>query len=202
MNASPLPAGMILVLACAASALIGCARGRAASEDDPMPAHLNVGRAASPADIAAVDIDVGPDGAGLPPGKGTAAQGIAIYTAKCASCHGANGEGVAAAGAPQLIGREPRDGFPFGRDDRYPRTIGNYWPYATTVFDYVHRAMPLNAPGSLTADETYALTAFLLARNEIIQAGMVMDAKTLAGVKMPARDRFVPDDRTGGRGFR
>ena len=102
---------------------------------------------------------------------------------------------------PKLIGREPREGFPFGEDLKYVKTVGNYWPYATTLYDYMHRAMPLNAPGSLTPNELYALTAFLLAENEIIAKNTVMDATTLPTVKMPARDRFVRDDRTGGPSF-
>ena len=82
------------------------------------------------------------------------------------------------------------------------KTVGNYWPYATTVFDYVRRTMPITAPGSLTNNEVYAVTAFLLARNEIIDSTAVMDSSTLAAVKMPAHDRFVPDDRKGGPAFR
>ena len=97
---------------------------------------------------------------------------------------------------------DPRDGFVFGQDLKHVKTIGNYWPYATTVYDYVHRAMPLDAPGSLRPNEVYALTAFLLAENEIIARGAVMDARTLPMVRMPARDRFVADDRTGGAAFR
>lgn len=158
--------------------------------------HYMIGTAAPASLIAKWDIDVSPSGAGLPPGSGTAAQGAAIFAQKCAVCHGAKGQGQAI--YPQLIGREPRTGFPFGRDPKLPRTIGNYWPYATTVFDYVHRAMPFTAPGSLGADEVYAVTAFLLAENDVIPASMVIDATTLPKVQMPAHDRFVPDDRRGG----
>lgn len=161
--------------------------------------RLGLGRAATPQEIQAWDIDVRPDGTGLPPGRGTASQGAVIYGRKCAACHGRTGvEGP----FDRLVGREPRQGFPFGRDPRLVRTVGNYWPYATTLYDYVNRAMPLTAPGSLKADEVYGLVAFLLWRNEIIADTAVMDAQTLPRVVMPARDRFVVDDRRGGPDIR
>lgn len=164
------------------------------------PARFGVGRAAAAAEVAAWDLDANPDGVGLPPGRGTHAEGAVIYAQKCASCHGARGEGMGsgAAAYPKLIGREPREGFPFGRDLTHVKTVGNYWPYATTVYDYIQRAMPLNAPGSLQPREVYSLTAFLLAENEIIAKSAVLDAKTLPAVRMPARERFVPDDRGDG----
>jgi cytochrome c len=116
-------------------------------------------------------------------------------------CHGAKGEGMPAApdhiAYPKLVGRDPREGFPFGRDPKAVKTVGNYWPYSTTVYDYVHRAMPLTAPGTLTPDETYAVVAWLLAENEIIPRDAEMNAKTLPAVKMPAAGRFVVDDRAG-----
>lgn len=169
-----------------------------------LPARFGVGRAAAPAELAAWNVDVNPDGVGLPPGRGTPAEGAAVYAQKCAACHGSRGEGLGtgAAAYPKLIGREPREGFPFGRDLRYVKTVGNYWPYATTLYDYIRRAMPLTAPGSLRPDEVYSLTAFLLAENEIIARDAVVDARTLPAVRMPARGRFVPDDRTGGPIFR
>lgn len=146
-----------------------------------------------------MDIDVGPDGAGLPLGSGTAGQGAAIYSAKCASCHGARGEGMPPL-YPRLIGRDSiAEGFPFASDARLERTIGNYWPYATTVFGYIRRAMPPTAPGSLSNDEVYSLTAWLLAENRIIPADATVDSASLTAVVMPYRDRFVPDDRRGGR---
>ena len=100
------------------------------------------------------------------------------------------------------MGREPREGFPFGKDQSLTRTVGNYWPYATTLYDYINRAMPATAPGSLMPDEIYAVTAWILAQNEIIGDTAVMDATTLPQVRMPARDRFVADDRPGGAEFR
>jgi cytochrome c len=156
------------------------------------PVRYGIGRPATPAEIAALDIDIMPDGTGLPAGRGTSAEGAPIYAAKCAQCHGRTGrEGP----NDVLVGREPRQGFPFSQDPALPHTIGNYWPYATTVFDYVRRAMPPTAPGSLTNDEVYALTAFLLNANELIAADAVMDKTTLAKVAMPAQKYFTRDTR-------
>jgi S-disulfanyl-L-cysteine oxidoreductase SoxD len=156
------------------------------------PATLGIGRPATPAEIAALDIDIGPEGAGLPPGRGTAADGAPIYAARCAGCHGKSGkEGP----NDVLVGRLPGDAFPFARDPRAPKTIGSYWPYATTVFDYIRRAMPPDAPGSLKDEEVYSLVAYLLALNELIPQDAVVDAASLPKVQMPARARFVPDTR-------
>lgn len=168
------------------------APGSAHPDDIPL---LGFGRPATADEITAWDIAIAPDGTGLPAGSGTVAQGAVLYRQKCAMCHGATGtEGP----AERLVGREPRQGFPFGRDPTLARTIGNYWPYATTLYDYINRAMPLNAPGSLKPDEVYSLVAYLLRRNEIIADTAVMNAQTLPRVVMPARDRFVPDNRRGG----
>jgi S-disulfanyl-L-cysteine oxidoreductase SoxD len=157
-----------------------------------LPARLGIGRAATPAEIAAWDIDIMPDGTGLPLGRGTPLEGATIFASRCAGCHGKTGkEGP----NDVLVGREPRDGFPFSQDATLPHTIGNYWPYATTVFDYVRRAMPPDAPGSLSDTEVYSLTAFLLHANELIPENAIIDATTLPKVAMPARDRFVPDTR-------
>lgn len=164
------------------------------------PERFGIGHPATAAQLALVDIDVNPAGVGLPAGQGTWAQGAPIYAQKCALCHGARGEGQGP--YPKLIGAEPRQGFPFGTDPNIPKTIGNYWPYATTVYDYVHRAMPFNAPGSLKPNEVYALVAFLLAENAVIPKNAVMNATTLPAVQMPARTHFVPDDRRGGQPFR
>lgn len=159
------------------------------------PASFAIGRDATPADIAALDIDFGPDGAGAPPGSGSVAEGKVVFDAKCAVCHGPTGqEGP----NDRLVGREPREGFPFAETRGIRKTIGNYWPYATTIFDYVNRTMPMTAPGSLTANEVYAVAAYILFLNEIIPEDAVMDAQTLPAVVMPARDRFVPDNRVGG----
>ena len=164
----------------------------ASPKQSPLPPRLGIGRAATPAEIAAWDIDIMPDGTGLPPGRGTPWEGATIFASRCAGCHGKTGkEGP----NDVLVGREPRDGFPFSQDPTLPHTIGNYWPYATTVFDYVRRAMPPDAPGSLTDTEVYSLTAFLLHANELIPEDAIIDATTLPKVAMPARDRFVPDTR-------
>jgi cytochrome c553 len=183
-----------------ALALVGACRSDDRREGRPdVPARLDLGRPASAEEIGVWNIDVMPDGTGLPPGSGTTSQGAAIYAHKCAACHGRTGtEGP----FDRLVGREPRQGFPFGRDPRYPRTLGNYWPYATTLYDYLNRAMPLNTPGSLTPDEVYSLVAFLLWQNEIVTETALMNAQTLPQVVMPAHDRFVLDNRRGGSEIR
>jgi S-disulfanyl-L-cysteine oxidoreductase SoxD len=172
------------------------------SRDDSLgdkdPRRFNIGRTPSAAEIAAVDIDVSPSGAGLPAGSGTAEEGAAVFATNCSSCHGANGEGKPPL-YPQLVGG-PKGDFNFASDAKIPRTIGNYWPYATTLYDYIRRAMPLTAPGSLTADQTYAVTAFLLEREGVVPAGMRLDAKSLPAVQMPAKAHFVLDDRRGSTG--
>ena len=154
------------------------------------PDRFGFGAEARAERIAAWDIDVRPDGVGLPAGRGTTDQGRAAYMARCVACHGATGtEGP----NDRLVGGSwPEGTFPQGR------TVGSYWPYATTLYDYITRAMPQDRPGSLTADETYAVIAWILMRNGIIEDGATMDATSLPTVRMPARDRFVPDDRTGG----
>ena len=164
------------------------------------PSRYGLGRTPSAADIAAIDIDANASGVGLPAGQGTATAGAAIYGQKCAVCHGAKGEGIEK--NPRLIGREPPPGFVFATDAKAPKTIGNYWPYATTLYDYMHRTMPFTAPGSLTPDETYSLVAFLLSENGIIPSAATLDAKSLAAVKMPAQPHFVTDNRTGGPVFK
>ncbi len=159
----------------------------------PWPASFGVGRVAQPHEITAWDIDVRPDGKGLPPGRGTAAEGKVIYAAKCAACHGANGTAVAGVKlpGPVLVGDTAFIG-------RKQNTIGSYWPYATTIFDYVRRSMPYNAPLTLTDNEVYALTAYLLSENKIIAPREVMNAQTLPKVIMPAKKFFITDDRKGG----
>ena len=173
------------------------------SERDAVPARrYELGRPATSAEIVALDVDVSPDGAGLPPGRGSVAEGAAVYSRQCASCHGVNGAGIPPL-YPALIGRPAvAENFAFGTNPTLPRTIGNYWPYATSVFDYVRRAMPLDAPGSLSDAQVYAVTAYLLAANQVIPMTATLDSASLAAVKMPYVDRFVPDDRRGGREVR
>ncbi len=193
--------------------LVACGGGASAGGDatvrvshsaggPPPGQHFAIGRVATKAEVAAINLDVAPDGAGLPSGKGSATDGAALYAAKCASCHGSKGEGIPPL-YPQLIGRDPAgESFDFAKDPKIARTIGNYWPYATTVFDYVRRAMPMTAPGTLSNDELYAITAYLLAANNVIAADATLDSAALVNVKMPARDRFVRDDRKGGHEVR
>lgn len=159
-----------------------------------------LGRAPTPEEIAAWDIDVGPSWQGLPTGRGTAADGERLYTAKCAACHGPDAQGGQGLLGPNLVASEPRGGF--GDDWHQPRAIGNWWPYASTLFDYIRRAMPQTAPGSLTADETYALVAFLMFRNGIIGADVVLDQETLKAVQMTTEVHFVRDDRETTSTFR
>jgi S-disulfanyl-L-cysteine oxidoreductase SoxD len=180
----------------AALFIVGACRG---APDREQIERYGIGHEVTSAEIATRDVDVGPDGAGLPPGRGTAAEGEFVFTNKCASCHGPRGEGKLPL-YPRLIGRDPRaQTFAFATDPSLSRTIGDYWPYATTVFDYVRRAMPFTAPGTLTNDEVYAVTAYLLAANQVIPSTATMDATSLSKVKMPAVGRFVPDTRRGGR---
>lgn len=157
--------------------------------------EFGFGETASPERIAAWDIDIGPDGEGLPPGSGSVERGETLYRLQCVQCHGARGEGSQ---FEALAGRVPGDRFPFSEDRRYPITVGSYWPYATTLFDYIRRAMPQAAPGSLPPDDVYALTAFILQLNGVLEAGDSLDAESLPRIRMPARDRFVRDDRRGG----
>lgn len=142
-----------------------------------------LGQPISAADLAPWNIDVGTDGKGLPPGGGKAESGAAIYAAKCQACHGADGKGQP---ADQLVGGQ-------GTLDKLDqvRTVGSYWPYATTIFDYVRRAMPFNTPETLTNDEAYALTAFLLYKNGIIRENDEMNARTLPRVRMPNVNGFI-----------
>lgn len=166
---------------------------------EPLPAPLGLGRPADPARVAAWDRDVDDLGTGLPAGHGSVDEGRALYVSlACAGCHGALGEGGV---GPKLVGREPTGGF--GEEWRgHDRTIGNWWPYATTVFDYVQRAMPQTAPGSLTPDQVYALTAFLLAENGAVPADFVADPTSLPQVRMPTKVTFVRDDREESASFR
>ena len=147
------------------------------------PRGPGLGVPATPAQIESADVSIGPDGAGLPPGSGTPAQGEAIFNTKCIACHGPQGTGTV---NDQLVG---------GRGTLTSttpiKTIGSYWPYATTVFDYVRRAMPYPTPHSLSDQEVYALTAYLLSLNGVIAKDAVMDAKTLPQVKMPNRGNFI-----------
>lgn len=156
---------------------------------DHAPDRFGFGSAASDARVALWDIDVKPDGEGLPPGSGSVEEGRRLYEVQCMACHGPTGtEG-------------PNDRLvPAGEWQQWPqgRTVGGYWPYATTLFDYVRRAMPQATPGSLSDDQVYAVSAYVLHLNGLLPADAALDSASLAAVEMPGRDRFVPDDRRGG----
>jgi len=153
----------------------------------PSPQGLNLGRAVTADEIKAWDISIPPSGAGLPPGSGSVKQGAAVYAAKCEACHGANGAGKP---VEALVG-----GQGTLASDNPLRTVGSYWPYATTLFDYVRRAMPIANPLSLSDDEVYAVSAYVLFLNGIVGEDAQMNAQTLPQVKMPNRDGFVDMSR-------
>ncbi|MBV8503936.1 MAG: cytochrome c [Paucibacter sp.] len=161
-----------------ASAAIGPAQAQA---------RYGIGQTVSPAQLRPWDIDVAPDGRNLPRGSGTVAQGKAIYMAQCASCHGEQGQGglgdKLVGGAGTLATSTP------------VKTVGSFWPYATTLFDYVRRAMPLNSPQSLSDTEVYAVSGYVLHLNGLLSEGAVVDAKVLTDLKMPNRNGFVGDPR-------
>jgi cytochrome c len=149
--------------------------------------RYGVGRTPTSDEIRQWDISVAPDGTGLPPGSGTAAAAKEIYTNRCAKCHGSEGQGrdsvPLAGGQGTLASPKPL------------KTVGSYWPYATTIWDYINRAMPFDRPGTLTHDQVYSLTAYLLFRNGIISETTVVDAASLSKIQMPNRRGFVPDPR-------
>jgi S-disulfanyl-L-cysteine oxidoreductase SoxD len=147
-----------------------------------------LGRPATPQEIAGWDIDVRADGQGLPPGSGSVRDGMSVYAEHCAACHGDKGEGNP---MDRLVGGTGTLASP-----NPVRTVGSFWPYATTLFDYVRRAMPFNAPESLTADQVYAVCAYILYLNQIVPAETVLDAARLPKVDMPNRNGFTsPDPR-------
>jgi cytochrome c len=161
----------------AAVLALACTAARAENPD--------LGRVATPDEIATWDISIDPSGAGLPAGSGNAHQGAPIFATKCAGCHGETGGG------------KPNDQLVGGSLTATPpvKTVGSYWPYATTLFDYIRRAMPLPESKSLKDEEVYALAAYILAQNKIIAEDDVMDARTLPQVKMPKREGFVRFER-------
>ena len=169
------------IAACALVALV-CLHTASVSAES-----FGLGHPPTPAELKAWDIDVRGDGAGLPPGHGGVAQGKTLFADKCAGCHGDKGQGgvgpALAGGQGTLATAKP------------VKTVGSYWPYAPTLYDYIHRAMPFNAPQSLTPDETYALTAYVLNLNNIVPVGAVMDRVSLPKVEMPNRHGFTSDPR-------
>src|SRR5215467_7507845 len=171
-------------LGAAAPAVLFALASHAFAQQSP-----NLGKPISAEDLASWDISIGPDGAGLPPGKGTVAQGETVYAAKCQACHGEKG-----AGRPndRLVG-----GMGSLAPDKGPpvKTVGSYWPYATTLFDYVRRAMPWDRPKSLSDEEVYSVAAYILHLNGLIGEDAVIDAQSLPQVKMPNREGFTPFPR-------
>jgi len=158
-------------------------------------AHPDIGQPASQQQMAGWNIDIAPDGAGLPPGHGSAREGAQIYAQACVSCHGERGGGGTANPGPPLAG---------GRGTlamAHPiKTVGSYWPYATTLFDYIRRAMPYNAPQSLTADQTYGVSAYILYLNGIVGEDAELDANTLPKIQMPNRAGFGSAYEDQGKG--
>jgi len=190
---------LFFIISAVVMIVTACNRSQSAHPD-----KFGIGRPASAEQISRLDIDVRPDGKGLPAGTGNIAAGQLIYNAKCIACH-ANGEKTEVPPMGELLflnsvaveknsaGEKP---------ERRTKTIGTYWPYATTIFDYVRRAMPYNAPGSLSNQEVYHLTAYLLYRNHIISENTVVTEKSLPKIVMPGKKKFVMDDREGGKELR
>ena len=152
------------------------------------PGTYGIGRAPTAAELQAADISVAPSGAGLPSGRGASRDGAVLYQSLCAACHGARGEGVG--DFPALVG-----GRGTVQSANPILTVGSYWPYATTLWDYIRRAMPYFTPGVLTANQVYALTAFILQMNEVIPANLMLTETTLPPVMMPNRGGFISDPR-------
>jgi S-disulfanyl-L-cysteine oxidoreductase SoxD len=168
------------------TALVLAIGAAAAFAQGVRPQSPGIGKPITENDIKQWDIAILPDGSNLPPGSGTPAQGARIYAEKCIACHAEAGKGGGAPGAGPLVG-----GAPLTNGIDTAKTIANYYAYATTVFDYIRRAMPYNVPRSLKDDEVYALTAYILSLNKLIGENDVIDAKTLPQVKMPNRDNYI-----------
>jgi mono/diheme cytochrome c family protein len=158
--------------------------GCATTNAEPVPTP-RLGQAMSPAELAFWDTSILIDGSNLPPGSGSSAQGAAVYAQKCAACHGATGAETNTRLTPLIGGRGSL------ATQQPVKTLGSYWPYATIIFDYIRRAMPYNAPKTLSNDEVYALTAYLLQANGIIDQTVVLDRTSLPAVQMPNRDGFL-----------
>ena len=163
-----------------------------------MPTY-GVGRAPTAEELKAWDLTIPPDGQGLPPGQGTAVLGKPVYAERCAACHGENGDDskyrALVGGRGPLTSAELSENLDWVLGGKPVLTIGRFWPYATTLWSYINRAQPFDEPGSLTHDQVYAVTAYLLYLNGIIGEADVLDAGTLPSVKMPNRNGFVPDSR-------
>lgn len=168
--------------------ILGAALGLSVPAAPAFADKLGLGRAALPEEIAAWDVTVLPDGTGLPEGSGDVATGDEVFAEKCATCHGDFAEGID--NWPVLAGGEG------SLQDRRPvKTVGSYWPHLSTVWDYVHRSMPFGAAQTVTADEAYAIAAFLLYSNGIVEDDFVLSKDNFASIVMPNADGFYPDDR-------
>ncbi|MDQ7049320.1 MAG: c-type cytochrome [Enterobacterales bacterium] len=159
-----------------------------ATSQNNLPATYSIGKPVAAEVIAGWDIDVRPDGMGLPEGSGSVEDGETLFEDKCSMCHGSFGEGVDA--WPKLAG-----GADTLTEARPEKTIGSFWPYASTLWDYIHRAMPFPAPQSLSADETYAITAYVLYLNDIVEDDFVLSKANFTSIEMPNKDGFYVDDR-------
>lgn len=176
-------------LVLAAALLVAPASVSLAAQDAPGAGKFGIGREATPEEVAAWDIDVRPDGLGLPEGRGTVAEGMAIYDENCASCHGDFGEAVDR--WPVLAG-----GQGTLENERPEKTIGSYWPHLSTVYDYVRRAMPFGNARSLSDDDVYALTAYLLYLNDLVDdEDFELSKENFTSIKLPNADNFIEDDR-------
>ena len=172
----------------AAALCLTVSAGTAMAQEDGR--LFGFGTAVDEAEIAKVDIDVMPDGRGAPPGEGGYQQGKEVYETTCAACHGADLQGVKeAGGAPLIGGRGTLD------SESAKKTVESYWPYASTLFDYVRRAMPFDSPGSLTDAEVYAVVAYILAEADIVDESTMMNAAELVRIEMPNKNGFVADPR-------
>src|SRR6202040_1534241 len=168
------------IAAFAVLALVGTTRALAQGA-------YGIGRVATPAEIAGWNIDIDRDGHNLPPGRGSVSPGHEVFDQQCAACHGARGEGGV---GDRLVGGQGTLATP-----KPVKTVGSYWPYAATLFDYIRRAMPQNAPESLSNDDVYAVSAYILGLNGIISPDATPDAKTQSAIKIPNRKMFVDDPR-------
>ncbi len=170
-----------LCIAAFAAAVLACATSAQAQSP------YGIGRAATPAEIAGWNIDIDRYGNNLPPGSGSVSHGREVFDQQCAACHGAKGEGGV---GDRLVGGQGTLATP-----NPVKTVGSYWPYAPTLFDYIRRAMPQNAPQSLSNDDVYAVSAYILNLNGLLPAEATLDARALSAIKMPNRNMFVDDPR-------
>jgi S-disulfanyl-L-cysteine oxidoreductase SoxD len=173
-----IPKGTWALLALAAAASLAHAETQS---------HYGIGRTATDAEIAGWNIDIGRNGENLPPGSGTVSHGQEVFAQQCAACHGEKGEGGV---GDRLVGGQGTVATP-----KPIKTVGSYWPYAPTLFDYIRRAMPQSAPQSLSNEDVYAVSAYILNMNGLLPADATLDAKTLSAIKMPNRDMFTGDPR-------